>query len=275
MSNYSVPEGTRIYAIGDIHGEAALLDLLLADIREDAEKHPAERHLLIYLGDYVDRGPDTRGVIERLLAGPPEGFEQICLLGNHEEMLLSCLKGIPRMKALWLLHGGDAACRSYGIDPSQPPEAVAEKLRRRMPLAHKELLHRLQLWHREGDYFFTHAGIRPGVALDEQRREDLIWIRKAFTDCPDDHGCVVVHGHSVVPAPEDLPNRINVDTGAAYGNALTAVVLQGSGRKFLQVQAGGDLVTELFDQPLPEEAPEAAQHSAEPARRAARRGWWR
>jgi len=274
VSHYSVPEGTRIYAIGDIHGEAGLLDQLLKDIRQDAEAHPAARQLLIYLGDYVDRGPDSRGVLERLQAGPPEGFEQICLMGNHEEMLLGCLKGIPRVKMLWLLNGGDTTCRDYGVDPSRDPELVAEELRRRMPTAHKQFLHGLHLWHQEGGYFFAHAGIRPGVSLDQQRREDLIWIRKAFHQSEEDHGCVVVHGHSPVPTPEDLPNRINIDTGASYGNALTAVVLEGEDRRFLQVSAAGDLVTELLG-PEPQQAPETTRRSDEPARRAFRIGWWR
>jgi len=249
VSPYSVPDGTRIYAIGDIHGEVGLLDLLLDEIRADAEKHAVDRKLLIFLGDYVDRGPDSRGVIERLNKGPPEGFEQICLLGNHEEMLLGCLRGIPRLAMLWLMNGGDAACRSYGIDPSQSPEVIGEELRRLMPQEHKKLLHTLRLCHREGGYFFTHAGIRPGVPVEQQRREDLIWIGKAFTESQADHGCVVVHGHSPVAEPEDLPNRINVDTGAAYGNALTAVALQSTGREFLQIPASRDLVTDLLGHP--------------------------
>ena len=274
MSHYSVPEGTRIYAIGDIHGEADLLDLLLEEINRDAAEHPAARRLLVYLGDYIDRGPDSPGVLDRLRAGPPEGFEQFCLLGNHEEMLLGCLKGISRATMVWLLNGGDATCRSYGVDPTQDSELVADEIRRAVPLEHKELLHGLRLSHQEGDYFFVHAGIRPGVALDRQRREDLIWIRRTFCDSKEDHGCVVVHGHSPAPEPEDLPNRINVDTGASYGNALTAVVLQGPERSFLQVPAARELVTELLGRAA-QEVPEAVPRSAPPARRAARRGWWR
>lgn len=237
-SAYALPEDTLVYAVGDTHGEAALLDRLLARIRADAQERPARRRVLVYLGDYVDRGPDSRGVIERLVAGPPPGFEQVCLLGNHEEMMLGCLDGNPRGTLLWLANGGDAACRSYGVDPDQPTETLAQRLRAALPPGHERLLRDLALRHSEGDYLFVHAGIRPGVPLDQQRREDLVWIRRPFQESGADHGCVVVHGHSPVPAPEDLPNRIGVDTGAVYGNALTAAVLQGSRRAFLQVRAG-------------------------------------
>jgi len=238
LAAYCLPEDTCIYAVGDTHGEAALLDRLLARIRADAETRPARRRVLVYLGDYVDRGPDSRGVIERLVAGPPPGFEQVCLLGNHEEMLLGCLEGDPRSSLLWLTNGGDATCRSYGVDPEVPAEALARSLRAALPAGHERLLRELSLRHSEGDYLFVHAGIRPGVPLERQRREDLVWIRRPFQESGADHGCVVVHGHSPVPAPEDLPNRIGVDTGAVYGNALTAAVLQGDRRAFLQVRAG-------------------------------------
>ncbi|HLW27881.1 MAG TPA: metallophosphoesterase family protein [Kiloniellales bacterium] len=274
MNCYGVPKGTQIYAIGDVHGEATLLDLLLEEICKDAQARPAERRLLIYLGDYVDRGPDSRGVLDRLIAPPPDGFERLCLMGNHEEMLLCCLKGTPQVTMRWLLYGGEETCRSYGVDPSQNPEVVAEEVRRAMPQEHKELLHSLKLSHQEGDYFFAHAGIRPGVPLDQQRREDLIWIRKLFSQSQEDHGCVVVHGHSAVPAPENLPNRINVDTGASYGNALTAVALQDEERRFLQISAAGEFISELQSLEI-QQLPASVPRSAEPAKRAFRIGWWR
>lgn len=236
-SRYGLPDDVLVYAIGDVHGEAALLDRLLVRIEEDAEQRAARRRLLVYLGDYVDRGPDSRGVVDRLLEGPPSGFEQICLVGNHEEMMLGCLEGDPRSSILWLMNGGDSTCRSYGIDPTGGPTRLRQALLSAMPAGHEELLRNLSLCHQEGDYFFVHAGIRPGVALAKQRREDMVWIRKPFCESKADHGCVVVHGHSPVQQPDDLPNRIGIDTGAVYGNALTAVALQGGQRHFIQVKA--------------------------------------
>lgn len=237
MSRYAAPAGTRLYAIGDIHGEAALLELLLERIEADAAEHPADRRVLIYLGDYVDRGPASCEVLDRLVAGPPEGFEQVCLMGNHEEMMLGFLTGDPGLGGLWLDYGGDETCRSYGLDPNERPAVLAEALRARLPESHRALLWRLALSHREEGYFFAHAGIRPGVPLARQQRADLIWIRGPFHRSEADHGGVVVHGHSPVTEPENLHNRINVDTGAVYGNTLTAVVLAGRERSFLQVEA--------------------------------------
>ncbi|MDF2095502.1 metallophosphoesterase family protein [Aquibaculum arenosum] len=245
MSRYAAPPDTRLYAIGDIHGEAALLELLLERIEADAAAHPATRHVLIYLGDYVDRGPASCEVLDRLVAGPPQGFEQVCLRGNHEEMMLGFLTGNPALGGLWLDYGGDETCRSYGVDPEERPAALAEALRARLPESHRALLWRLALSHREDGYFFAHAGVRPGVPLARQQRDDLIWIRGLFHRSDADHGGVVVHGHSPVAAPENHHNRINVDTGAVYGNALTAVVLAGQERAFLQVDARSGAFCEI------------------------------
>lgn len=234
-----LPAQTRIYAIGDIHGCLDRLVRLEEAIAADAGGGPARR-VLVYLGDYVDRGPDSRGVIERLCGAGPEGFERVFLKGNHEDFMLQALTD-KSVLVPWLTNGGDATCRSYGLEPTAPPEGcedllawLRDGLAAALPPAHRGFLERLALTHAEGRYFFCHAGIRPGVPLDAQSPEDLMWIREPFLSSRASHGRVVVHGHTPVSAPEQRPNRIGVDTGACYGGALTALVLDGDGQRFLQ-----------------------------------------
>ncbi len=235
------PPDTRLYAIGDIHGRLDLLEALLARIAADAATAKAARRQLIFVGDYIDRGPDSRAVVERVASGPPgtpewRGFEWVALRGNHEAMLLSFLDDIE-IGPVWLSepNGGMATLASYcgGGRPAGDMLTLQRRFRAALPDAHRAFLARLPLSHRAGGYFFAHAGVRPGVPLDGQDAEDLMWIRGAFLDSRTDFGAVVVHGHTIVREPEVRPNRIGIDTGAFFSNRLTALVAEGEWRGFL------------------------------------------
>jgi serine/threonine protein phosphatase 1 len=240
----SVPAGVRVYAVGDIHGSAHLLEALLERITADAAApdHPAPaRKLLVFLGDYVDRGLESPRVIDMLLAGPPPGFEQVCLMGNHEEAMFGFLEDI-KIGPMWLRNGGGETLLSYGVTlPSmvgaERLEAARLMLRERLPASHLAFLKGLALFHVEGDYLFVHAGVRPKVALADQHRNDLLWIRDEFLSSRADLGHVVVHGHTIAAAPEVRPNRIGIDTGAYATGILTCLVLEGAERRFLQTGA--------------------------------------
>ena len=232
----------RIYAIGDIHGRLDLLESLWHLIERDQKGRREVPVTLVFLGDYVDRGPDSKGVVDRLIRGFPEGFTPIYLKGNHEELLLSFLHD-PLPGLNWLRNGGDAALLSYGVDmePVQrafwgEPEALAEaaaQFRLLLPEDHLRFFEGLQLFSRMGDYFFTHAGVRPDIPLEQQSEDDLLWIRKEFLASTADFGAVVVHGHTPTRSPQDLRNRIGLDTFAFRTGKLTAAGFEGSRRWFL------------------------------------------
>jgi serine/threonine protein phosphatase 1 len=233
------PVGTRLYAIGDIHGRADLLQQMTGLIREDAARHAAARNVVICLGDYVDRGPDSRAVIDLLRAAPLPGFEQVLLRGNHEDFMLHFLTdasvGWP-----WLANGGRETLESYGIDPPSAqagPDALERAQRalaERLPVEHIAFLQGLKPLHEEGDFCFVHAGVKPGVALAKQREHDLLWIRDEFLTSHADFGRIIVHGHSITPVPDVRPNRIGIDTGAYMSGRLTCLVIEGTERAFLQ-----------------------------------------
>ena len=240
----SAPPGvagdTLLYAVGDIHGRLDLLERLHDLITADAAGLAAARKVLVYLGDYVDRGPESRAVVDLLIEAPLEGLEPVHLLGNHEAFLLTFLAD-PDEVRVWFMNGGDATLRSYGVDPwAEPgPEGRPATLHAAfvdaLPEAHRAFYSSLQLSHEEGDYLFVHAGVRPGIPLDAQDPEDLIWIRGEFLESGADHGKIVVHGHTPMGEPQVCANRIGIDTGACYGGHLTALVLHGTERRFLQV----------------------------------------
>ncbi len=233
-----LPPGTRIYVVGDIHGRSDLLAALHRKILLDARDAPA-RCVLVYLGDFIDRGGDSPGVVDLLLAGPPPGFAAVHLKGNHEQSLLDFLEdtsGGPH----WLSFGGDMTLSAYGIalPAAERIEALHLKaaqsaLRERLPAAHRAFFSGLVTSHAEGDYFFAHAGIRPGVALAAQTPDDLMWIREPFLSSTADHGKVVVHGHSISDQVEVRANRIGIDTGAYFSGRLSALVLEGATRRIL------------------------------------------
>jgi len=235
----AVPAGTRLYAIGDIHGRVDLLRTLKDLIHEDAYRRQAPRNVVVYLGDYVDRGDESRAVIDVLLNEMLPGFESYHLKGNHEDTMLRFL-GDTSVGPSWLSFGGRETLRSYGIDPPNPYAPAVELQRAQRALAaslpreHLEFLRGLLLSHQEGDYFFAHAGVRPGVPLAEQNSRDLMWIRDDFLLSGTDFGKVVVHGHTIDPEPQLRPNRIGIDTGAYWSGRLTALVLDGTSQTFLQ-----------------------------------------
>lgn len=235
-----VPDGMIVYAIGDVHGERALLERLLDLIRQDTAERP-EAPVAVFLGDYIDRGPDSRGVLELICGNPLPGVAVRRLLGNHERAMLDFLDA-PQGNAGWLDFGGIACLDSYGVR-MQPGSrdaarltACRDDLRDRLPAAHLALLRSLEPWAAYGDYLFVHAGIRPGIPLAEQAVADLLWIREPFLNWSGPHEKVVVHGHSIRPAPQRLPNRIGIDTGAYATGVLTAVALAGEEARFLQVR---------------------------------------
>ena len=233
-----MPAGRRIYAIGDIHGRLDLLQTLLGEIERDAAAAPDLDKTVVYLGDYVDRGMKSRQVIDHLLDQPLPGFQAVHLGGNHEAVMLKFLADAG-IGPVWLRLGGDMTLFSYGIAlaaTDATPESIEEAratLRDRLPRRHFRFLRRLQRTHTVGDYLFVHAGIRPGVPLDQQEAGDLIWIRDKFLASKADHGKVVVHGHSPVRQVQFRDNRISIDTGAYATGRLTALVLEGATRRLL------------------------------------------
>jgi serine/threonine protein phosphatase 1 len=226
----SLPPGRRIYAIGDIHGCNRQLGNLHGVITADLAARPIASALLLHIGDYVDRGADTAGVIARLVDGCPiPGMDMLNLMGNHESTMLDALSGERAAGTDWLFAGGKAALQSYGIDPDGPRGRWASLI----PAAHQDFLRNLILMHREGGYAFIHAGVRPGIALENQARDDLLRSRQPFLYSEADFGAVVVHGHTPVKAPVVRHNRIAIDTGAVFGGKLTCVVLESDTLGFL------------------------------------------
>ena len=228
-----VPAGTVVYAIGDIHGRLDKLLPLEGMIETDAAKRQATRKVLVYLGDYVDRGPASQGVIEHLSLSRLAGFEIVHLAGNHERMMLDFLDDAANAGP-WFANGGLPTLASYGLPAGDRKELsqsdvmrLQDGLRTILPARHRSFLKNLRLRHREGSFVFVHAGIRPGVDLDAQSEDDLIWIRQPFLNSNTDHGFVVVHGHTVTEEPEFRPNRIGIDTGAYDSGILTALVIEG------------------------------------------------
>lgn len=232
------PDGVRLYAVGDIHGRLDLLDRLLDMIAQDRRRGETEARL-VFLGDYVDRGPDSRSVVDRLIEIADSAPDTVFLLGNHEQAMLEFLAQ-PDEMARWLDWGGAATAISYGVEEPhlRAPAAVAEALSQNLPAAHRSFLSCLATMHEAEDYLFVHAGVRPGVALADQTPEDLLWIREEFLDTPKTQRPekVVVHGHTPVKSPQDAGWRINVDTGAGWDRMLSCVVLEGKRRRFLSAR---------------------------------------
>ncbi len=218
-----LPRGRRVYAIGDIHGCREKLVTLHDLIRSDAALRPSTSAVLVHLGDYIDGGPDSAGVVSLLSAGAPiPGMPVVNLLGDHERMLVDALDGDRAAATDWLWGGGKEALISWGLSPDLPRKDWAAAL----PPSHIAWLRALALRHQEGDYLFVHAGIRPGIPLAAQSRDDLTTMRQPFLSTEQDFGVVVVHGHFSSPSVAIASNRIGLDTGAGIGGKLTCAVLE-------------------------------------------------
>ena len=222
-----------LYAIGDIHGQLDELENALSLIKDDGGANAT----IVFLGDYTDRGPNSCGVIERLIEGKQSSKSWYFLKGNHDRMLSWYLKLNPihdphLFHGLHWLHprmGGENTLLSYGVTVDQERRSgeIHSEARQKIPKTHVNFLNSLDLMYRTSDLAFVHAGIRPGVKLDEQKENDLLWIREGFIDDKTDHGPLIVHGHMALDKPTHFGNRIDLDGGAAYGRALTPVVFEG------------------------------------------------
>lgn len=236
--------GRLVYAVGDVHGRLDVLQPLLHEIAQDAlTSRPAEQPLLVFLGDYVDRGPDSRQVVDLVLKLQLDGaFEVVALKGNHEEALLQFLAE-PAFAMTWMEHGGAATLASYGVAPcsmrtdADAWEPVRDAFDQALPPAHRRFYRQLALFHVVGDYAFVHAGVRPGVALSAQTAHDLLWIRHEFLNHRAPHEKVIVHGHTPSEEPQMLGHRLGLDTGAYATGVLTAVRLYGSEQRLMQARA--------------------------------------
>jgi len=233
--------GQRVYAVGDIHGRADLLDRLLAKIEAHAKQHPIPGKTLVFLGDYVDRGKESKGVVSRLQALNWPGWKFVFLRGNHDQAVLDFL-GDPRFYRAWRPFGAAETLLSYGVMPPRfEREAefakACNELAAKLPPEHMEFLQNLELSYTQGDYYFCHAGVRPGIPLEEQVAQDLLWIRDEFLYHRRPFGKMVVHGHTPTPKPTKTEVRIGVDTGAHATHCLTAVVIEGKHTSFLQTTA--------------------------------------
>jgi serine/threonine protein phosphatase 1 len=237
-----LPDDQLIYAIGDIHGRDDLLALLHGTIEQDLATNVRGRSAtVLYLGDYVDRGPDSKAVLDRLIDHPIEGAECVFLKGNHEDAMLRFLGGAEGGDG-WLALGGGATAKSYGISlrgnsgEALPTEVARASLSAAVPHRHMAFLNELRLFHQAGDYLFVHAGIRPGRPLEEQDPHDMLWIRKEFLRSRRRHGSIVVHGHASGSKVVVRRNRICVDTMAYATDRLSCVVLEGTSQRFITAE---------------------------------------
>lgn len=225
----ALPAGLRVYAVGDIHGRADLLRRLLSLIEADSGERGAAEVRVMFLGDYIDRGPDSPDVLE-ILSGPPLGpYRVTCLRGNHENALLAFIDD-PTRSRFWLDWGGMETMRAYGVTEGRDLRDMAEQLDDALPGRHRAFLMSLPVREVIGDYFFVHAGVDPAKPLEKQEERELTTIREPFLDWGQWLGKMIVHGHTIAPAPEMLPWRIGIDTGAYASGRLTALGLEGDRR---------------------------------------------
>jgi serine/threonine protein phosphatase 1 len=224
-----LPEGVRVYAIGDIHGRADLLDGVFRRIDTDLARHPVSRAVEVFLGDYVDRGPASRETLDKLIARG-RSCESVFLKGNHESTMVDFMRN-PSVLGDWRQYGGFETLLSYGLVPSMSTaennqNELSKALSEVLPDRHRTFLDSLKSFYGCGDFFFVHAGVKPGVALAKQRDEDLLWIRDEFLLCEDEYEKIIVHGHTPVGAADVRFNRINIDTGAYATGRLTCLMIE-------------------------------------------------
>lgn len=242
----SAPDGVRLYAVGDIHGHASLLEKMLAAIEQDIRSSRQGRNVVVFLGDLIDRGPDSAAVIERLRSLDQRLFQPVFLTGNHEEALVRILDGEDAVVGDWLRFGGLECASSYGLNPARlramRPAQAAKLIRNSIPETHQQFLRSFADSFSAGDYLFVHAGIRPGIPLEQQTVQDLRWIRSPFLEHDQRHPKTVVHGHTISKDIERRPGRIGVDTGAYRTGLLSAIVLEGARQRPIQVSSRAEAV---------------------------------
>ncbi|WP_289034210.1 metallophosphoesterase [uncultured Roseibium sp.] len=235
-AHQAIPQGLRYYVVGDIHGRADLLNQIQQQISADLIEHPVDQAIEVYLGDYIDRGPSSREVIENLATPTSDGRQRICLMGNHESLLLDFLADSSVLNR-WKQVGGLETLQSYGIArPTNETDAttVQSSLRAAMPPHHLHFLRTLEIMDVGHGHAFVHAGVRPGVPLDGQSEEDCLWIREEFLDYAGSFGARIIHGHTPQDKVDVRPNRINIDTGAYITGVLTCLILGQEGQRLLQ-----------------------------------------
>jgi serine/threonine protein phosphatase 1 len=238
-----IPDGMRVYCVGDIHGRDDLLRDLAGRVEADLANRSFDQAVTVFLGDYVDRGLGSMRVVEQLAQGEwPTRI--IALAGNHDDLLLAFLEDAAVLED-WRSFGGLETLYSYGVNVGAAMvgrdfDVVRREFVARFPDSHRHFLGSLEVCTTIGDYFFCHAGVRPGVPLDRQRREDLLTIRAPFLSSQVEHGKVVVHGHTPSAAPEVRPNRIGIDTAAFGTSRLTCLVLEQDQRSFLHTGVGAE-----------------------------------
>ena len=244
-------EGLRAYVVGDIHGRLDLLEELLGKVHADIDQRGPGKTLLVFVGDLIDRGPESAHVVERLRTYSHPNVQLVLILGNHEEVLLRIVDGDTSLIPSWLKFGGAQCLQSYGLASKEV--AIAEEahalalVRRAIPQQHLDFLRSFADSCRFGDYLFVHAGIRPGVDLQEQRQSDLRWIREPFLLDETDHGFIVVHGHTISAQVEEKSNRIGIDTGAFATGVLTALGIEGEDRWLIDTRPRGDAAVPATD----------------------------
>ena len=226
--------GQRAYVVGDIHGRLDLLDRLLDKLHAELRERPADKTVLVFVGDLIDRGPSSAQVVERLRTYRHPGVRPVFILGNHEEVLLRILGGDAELITKWRWFGGTQCLESYGVDVAAlaalDSAAALAEVRQAIPSSHVEFLESFVDSCRFGDYLFVHAGIRPGVELGAQLQSDMRWIREPFLFDDSDHGFVVVHGHTISEEVEERTNRIGIDTGAYRSGILSALAIENGDR---------------------------------------------
>jgi serine/threonine protein phosphatase 1 len=227
----ALPNGVRIYAVGDIHGRSDLVNRVLGGIDDDCQRRPVDRPITVFIGDYIDRGPGSRAVLDLLLRWRRDN-EAVFLLGNHETFLTRFLADSRTLNE-WRQNGGFETLLSYELKPTISPDRreqvrLADQLADAIPPQHLNFLASLDLSFCCGDFLFVHAGVRPGVPIEEQTEDDLLWIREEFLAHEQPFERFVVHGHTPVNAPDLRSNRINIDTGAFATGRLTCIVIEGS-----------------------------------------------
>ncbi len=240
----AVPHGQRVYVVGDIHGRLDLFAALIDAIERDDSEAGAAETVVVLLGDLVDRGPDSAGVVAKAREWQARRRVRI-LAGNHEEMFLESFEDTNLLRH-FLKHGGRETLLSYGISLERYNDSTLEELQRLMQLSVPEgdraFLQGLEECFVIGDYLFVHAGILPEVPVEEQSRHDMLWIRDRFLRYPDRHSHIVIHGHTIHDDVDERDNRIGIDTGAYRSGRLTALALEGTGRRYIQaVDAAGSI----------------------------------